>query len=149
MTNILKDVWDDLNHGACWLPQDVFRQAGFDLHDLSPGHYQKEFGAGLEQLITIASEHLEKALCYTLLIPKQETGIRNFCLWAIGMAVLTLRKINQHRDFSTGNEVKISKRSVKATVLTSRLTASHNHILRGLFLISQIGQPGWTSIRNI
>lgn len=148
MTNILKDVWDDLAQGACWLPQDVFKQAGFDLHDLSPGQYRKEFGEGLEQLITIASEHLEKALRYTLLIPRQETGIRNFCLWAIGMAVLTLRKINQHRDFSTGNEVKISRRSVKATVLTSRLTASHNHMLRGLFLISQIGQPGWAALRH-
>lgn len=149
MTNILKDVWDDLERGACWLPQDVFRQAGFDLHDLSPGHYRKEFGEGLEQLISIAAEHLHQAMRYTLLIPRQETGIRNFCLWAIGMAVLTLRKINQHRDFSTAKEVKISRRSVRATVLTSRLTASHNHLLRGLFLISQIGQPGWTSIRHI
>ncbi len=148
MTNILKDVWDDLENGICWLPQDVFKQAGFDLQKLSPGNYQKEFGAGLEQLISIASEHLEKALQYTLLIPRQETGIRNFCLWAIGMAVLTLRKINQHRDFTTGTQVKISRRSVKATVLTSRIAASHNHMLRGLFLISQIGQPGWAAIRH-
>src|SRR6202142_1069853 len=24
MTNILKDVWEDRSHGACWLPQEVF-----------------------------------------------------------------------------------------------------------------------------
>ena len=37
MTNILKDVWDDQRRGACWLPRDVFRSAGFDLHSLSTG----------------------------------------------------------------------------------------------------------------
>ncbi len=141
MTNILKDIWDDFDHGACWLPQDVFTRAGFDLHDLAAGHQRKKFGEGLEQLISISSEHLADALAYTLLIPKQETGIRNFCLWAIGMAVLTLRKIHHHLDFSSGKEVKISRRSVKATIITSRLTAAHDSMLRTLFNLGQIGMP--------
>ncbi|MDX1512964.1 MAG: squalene/phytoene synthase family protein, partial [Gammaproteobacteria bacterium] len=36
MTNILKDVWEDRHRGACWLPRQVFREAGFDLRDLKP-----------------------------------------------------------------------------------------------------------------
>ena len=142
MTNILKDIWDDLDKGACWLPQDVFSRTGLNLDTLTPGQYSPAFGEGLEELIAIASQHLGNALRYTLLIPRQETGIRNFCLWAIGMAVLTLRKINRHRDFRSGNDVKISRRSVRATVLTSRLAASHDGLLRTLFYLSQIGQPG-------
>ena len=50
----------------------------------------------MQRLVGIAHRHLRNALAYSLLIPKQETGIRNFCLWAIGLAVLTLRKINNH-----------------------------------------------------
>jgi len=147
MTNILKDIWDDYDHGACWLPRDIFAQAGFDLHDLASGHRQSNFSDGLERLISISTGHLANALAYTLLIPKTEPGIRNFCLWAIGMAVLTLRKINHHRNFSCGDEVKISRRSVKATIITSRLSAAHDGLLRTLFNLGQIGMPrcapGW------
>ena len=54
MTNILKDIWEDRGRGACWLPRDVFAQAGFDLHDLEPGRYHAGFGRGLKRLIGIA-----------------------------------------------------------------------------------------------
>jgi farnesyl-diphosphate farnesyltransferase len=141
MTNILKDVWDDRQRGACWLPQDVFSASGFDLGDLAPGRYREGFGAGLTQLIAVAHAHLKNAFDYTLLIPPHETGIRNFCLWAIGMAVLTLRKINKHKDFASGQQVKISRRSVKATIIAARLTASHDPLLRSLFYLAGRGLP--------
>ncbi len=141
MTNILKDIWDDQRRGACWLPQDIFAATGFNLKELASGQYQDSFGQGLGQLIGIAHHHLENALAYTLLIPKHETGMRNFCLWAIGMAVLTLRKLNKHRDFSSSQQVKISRRSVKATMAISRLTATHNSLLKSLFQLTGIGLP--------
>jgi farnesyl-diphosphate farnesyltransferase len=31
MNNILKDVWEDRQRGACWLPQEVFGKYGVDL----------------------------------------------------------------------------------------------------------------------
>src|SRR6185503_11257066 len=92
MTNILKDVWDDLERGMCWLPRDVFAEAGFDLAQLAPGCGDEAFARGMRRLIAIAHAHLRSALQYTLLIPRREAAIRNFCLWSIGMAVLTLRK---------------------------------------------------------
>ncbi len=141
MTNILKDIWDDKRRGACWLPQDVFTAVGFDLRELAPGCYRDSFGQGLARLIGIAHEHLKDALTYILLIPKQETGIRNFCLLAIGLAVLTLRKINRHRDFSVSSAVKISRRSVKAMLLTSHLTVTHDAMLKSLFQLAALGLP--------
>ena len=142
MTNILKDLWDDKARDACWLPQDVFVAAGFDLKNLKPDSYDEHFGAGLGQLIGIAHGHLKNALSYTLLIPKHEPGIRQFCLWAIGMALLTLRKINRHRDFNTGQQVKISRRSVKATIIASRLAVSNDVMLRSLFRVAAMPLPG-------
>src|SRR5215467_5968712 len=32
MTNILKDVWEDYENGACWLPRQLFADEDFDLH---------------------------------------------------------------------------------------------------------------------
>lgn len=141
MTNILKDVWDDRERGACWLPREVFEASGFDLARLHPDRFEAGFGEGLGRLIGVAHGHLKDALTYTLLIPAQETGIRNFCLWALGMAVLTLRKINRHRDFRSGGEVKISRRSVKATIVATRLTVSNDRMLRSLFQFAARGLP--------
>lgn len=86
MTNILKDFWEDRARGACWLPRDLFSAAGCDLDEMEYGCNMAAFCDGLTTLVGITRGHLESALAFTLLIPKQETGIRKFCLWAIGMA---------------------------------------------------------------
>jgi farnesyl-diphosphate farnesyltransferase len=141
MTNILKDLWDDHGRGVCWLPRDVFEIIGFDLRDLRPGHNNPHFREGFQQLVGIAHDHLDNALRYTLLIPSHETGLREFCLWALGMAVLTLRKINNNLDFSASSDVKITRRAVKATIVTSRLLRSSNVLLKAAFALAGTGLP--------
>ncbi len=134
MTNILKDIWEDRQRGACWLPREVFAQVGFDLTKLSPNTYDPAFGEGLATLIAVACTHLHNALHYVLLIPPNELGIRRFCLWALGMAILTLRRINQQRHFTQGPQVKISRRSVKTTILVSNLATRNDTLLQWLFV---------------
>ncbi|MGH8671566.1 MAG: phytoene/squalene synthase family protein [Burkholderiales bacterium] len=141
MTNILKDVWDDRERGACWLPQQTFIGHGFDLQHLTPGCGDAGFIDGLGDLIGVTHGHLKNALAYTLLIPSRHAGIRRFCLWAIGMAVLTLRKLNKRRDFSSGDEVKISRSSVKATVLLTALLGHSDAMLKLLFMSAGAGLP--------
>ncbi len=133
MTNILKDIWDDHARNMCWLPREVFLQYGSDPGSLSPQNIGPEFKAALGHMIGVARSHLENAVKYTLIIPAHETGIRRFCLWALGMAVLTLRKINAHRGFTAGRQVKITRTSVKATVLFSNLLTRHDTMLSLLF----------------
>lgn len=141
MTNILKDVWEDYRMGFCWLPGQIFAEEGFDVRELTNPLERSGFERGIQRLIGIAHGHLRNALAYTLLIPRDETGIRNFCLWAIGLAVLTLRKINNHLDYTDGNQVKISRRSVKATVMMSRLAVRHDSVLKVLFCLAALGLP--------
>ncbi len=141
MTNILKDIWEDRSRGVCWLPRDLFADRGFDLGQLGASTYQPAFGQGLGELVGVALGHLKNALEYTLLIPPEETGIRSFCLWAVGMAALTLRRVNAHRDFRAGREVKISRRAVKLTVATLRLSVANDRLLRALFYLVSQGLP--------
>jgi farnesyl-diphosphate farnesyltransferase len=141
MTNILKDVWEDYQRGACWLPRKIFAEEGFDLRDLTTARNRQGFERGVRRLVGITHGHLRNALSYSLLIPKQETGIRNFCLWAIGLAVLTLRKINKHLHYTDGNEVKISRLSVKGTVLAARLAVQNDALLKLLFYIAASRLP--------
>ncbi|WP_085215267.1 phytoene/squalene synthase family protein [Methylomagnum ishizawai] len=141
MTNILKDLWDDHGRGVCWLPRSIFDAHGYDLRGLKPSHDSPAFRAGFQDLIGIARGHLHNALRYTLFIPPQETGLREFCLWALGMAVLTLRKINRHLDFAVSSEVKITRRAVKVTILTSRLFRAYNPLLKASFALATAGLP--------
>lgn len=133
MTNILKDIWEDQQRGACWLPQDIFSQNGFDLTQLSTQSHTIAFKTSLFQLIKIATEHLHNALRYILLIPKKEQGIRRFCLWAVGMAILTLRRIQQNPFFTQGQQVKISRRTVKSVIFLTNLASYNNSSLKLLF----------------
>lgn len=136
MTNILKDIWEDQKRGMCWLPKDVFLKYGSDLGNLSPDTINAGFQEALGEMLGIATAHLLNALQYTLLIPAYEQGIRRFCLWALGIAVLTLRKINSNRAFTNGQEVKVSRRSVRTTVLFTNLLTSHDKSLRLLFRLT-------------
>jgi farnesyl-diphosphate farnesyltransferase len=141
MTNILKDVWEDRSRGACWLPQEVFTRYGVDLGQLSSEPFDPRFGAGFRELLGVAHAHLRNALDYTLLIPGKETGIRRFCLWAIGLAVLTLRKIDHHPRFTAGAQVKVTRSAVAMTRILTNAAVSRDWMLRVLVARAAHGLP--------
>lgn len=139
MTNILKDFWEDRAAGACWLPRDVFQAEGLDLAEARPG--DPCFIRGYRRLISIAHAYDDDALAYTLMLPERQTAIRNFCLWALYMAVLTQRKLCATPDFASGEEARISRGSVRLSVAWSRLAAGQNTALRASFALLERGLP--------
>jgi farnesyl-diphosphate farnesyltransferase len=141
MTNILKDVWEDRSRGACWLPQEVFSRHGVDLAQLSPERLAACFHAGMLELIGVAHRHLRNALAFTLLIPGEESGIRLFCLWALGLAALTLRKIQTTPGFTTGAQVKVSRSAVMMTRSLTSLAVRNDRMLQQLFERAARGLP--------
>jgi farnesyl-diphosphate farnesyltransferase len=143
MTNILKDVWDDYESGVCWLPREVFEDNGYDLNELQPQHNGNgnAFAASMRDLVGIAHAHLRKALDYTLAIPNRETGIRRFLIWAALLAVSTLRKIDADPLFTSGAQVKVSRRRVAAIVATSNAVIRSNFGLAALFSAAARGLP--------
>jgi len=141
MTNILKDVWEDRGRGACWLPQEVFTPYGIDLARLAPESRGSGFDTGMRELIGVAHAHLRNALDYSLLIPGAQTGIRRFCLWAIGLAVLTLQKIHKNPGFTAGSQVKISRSAVTMTRVLTDLSVRNDWLLRSLFAQAARGLP--------
>lgn len=141
MTNILKDVWEDHKRGACWLPQEVFTHYGVDLASIAPGKAGSGFDAGMRELVGVAHVHLRNALAYTQLIPAKETGIRRFCLWAIGLAVLTLRRIVATPGFTSGAQVKVSHASVGLTQFSTNVAIRNNWLLQRLFNLAAVGLP--------
>lgn len=140
MTNILKDVWEDRRAQTCWLPRCVFGTS-FDLARLDELHATTEYRRGMEQLVGIAHHHLRVALDYALLVPAHETGLRRFCLWAIGLAVLTLRKVLRQCGQRRADRVKISRRSVATALSTVNMMSRSDRGLRVLFRCASAGLP--------
>lgn len=141
MTNILKDIWEDHHRGACWLPRDIFNKFNVDITNKTPGYKSEGFKQGLMELIGVAHTNLENALRYTLILPPHERGLRRFCLWSLGMALLTLDKINKNPWFTEGSQVKISRLSVKATILFTNLCVNHDNVLKLLFNLAGRNLP--------
>ena len=133
MTNILKDVWEDRSRGACWLPQEVFSRHGVDLARLSPRARRPALRRRHARTGRRGACAPAQRLDYTLLIPGNETGIRRFCLWAIGLAVLTLRKIAQNPGFTAGAQVKVSRSAVSHDHVLDQYFVRNDWLLRRLF----------------
>ena len=142
MTNILKDFWEDRQRGACWLPSDAFAAAGLDLQTEPDDEvFQQHFNTGLTGLIAIAHQHLRDALDYVLLLPKEAVGIRRFCLWAVGLAILTLRNIQLRPNYRSGQEVKVSRRALRTTIGACNLFTRNNAALNMIFRLAASGLP--------
>lgn len=115
LTNILKDVWEDASRGVCWLPLGQSDAESFAACSQSQQRHL------LDVHLALAHGHLRDALTFTLQLPKQEQGLRQFCLWAIGIALLTLRRIHTTPDFRHSSQVKISRRQVKGVIVWSKI----------------------------
>lgn len=133
MTNILKDVWDDRSRGVCWWPQATFQKHGVSLVHMEDEHQSTEYQQALNVMIGITHGHIQNALRYTLMLPSQQGGIRKFCLWALGLAILTLKNIHQSPHFRSGQEVKVSRRRVKLVIFLSKIFGRSNKMLMWLF----------------
>ena len=81
-------------------------QSGFDLPSLCPGQNDPAFARGLAEVVAISRQHLQHALRFIEIVPTRETGIRRHCLWALRLAVLTLRRIHARPMFRHGRDVK-------------------------------------------
>ncbi len=138
MTNIIKDVWEDYERSACWMPRDYFNN---DLSNLQRKETTENFQEGIEALVGIAHKHLQNAMQYILLIPENEKGIRRFCYWAVGMAILTIKKVYNNLDYTNGEQVKISRNSVKRTIFLTNITVGSNFWVQKLFNFTRRGLP--------
>ncbi len=141
MTNILKDVWDDLAEQRCWLPRAEFEKVGYDLDRIAPDHDRETFNRVIDDLVAVAHGHLRNALAYTLCIPSREMGIRRFCLWSVGLALLTLKRIHATRSYQSGAAVKVSRAAVSSVMATTQVAGRVNQGARLLFELWSRGLP--------
>ncbi|QWE04669.1 squalene/phytoene synthase family protein [Polynucleobacter sp. JS-JIR-II-50] len=114
MTNILKDSPEDKARGVSWKPINVSHEA----------------------LLRLAYEKLQASLHYILLIPKQEQGMRRFCFLAFGLAVMTLSKIADRKEFDSKDEVKLSRNTVMSFYSFTKWAVKSDMVMKIFFSLS-------------
>ena len=147
LTNILKDMWLDHARGVCWLPRDAFDTGGRTLAEVMDAALDGErdavraVEAGTRRLVARTRAHLDDAMRYVRTIPRRQIGMRVFCLWSIGLAVLTIRKIRRDPVAERRNGTKVSRSSVRATLVCSDASAGHDPVMQSLYAGACLGLP--------
>ncbi len=141
LTNILKDIREDLLRGDCWLPLDVLARHGLTPKTLLRPELRTQAVAALDELIGVAHADVIRAFEYTLALPQDEKGMRLFCLWPLFMAVLTLRKLQGNPDVFESASVKIPRSAVSSVVSLTTALASRDQALTFMFKALTRGLP--------
>lgn len=137
MTNVLRDVHEERAQGACWLPREVFLAHGCNLEPGGDWSRDPGFHAGFEELIARAHGHLRAGPAYTRLIPRQEHGIRRYCLWPVMLALLILRRLHRRHD----QPCRLGPATIRMAVWVSRAMARSNILLTVGFALTSLGLP--------
>ncbi|WP_239576266.1 phytoene/squalene synthase family protein [[Archangium] primigenium] len=141
LTNILKDVREDLERGSCWLPRTLLAQHGLTPETLlEPAHR----GAAMRahgQLVAVAHRELRQAFDYVMQLPREEHGLRLFCLWPLFLAVMTLRKLHGNAAVLEKKPVKVSRRTVRWVLGATKLMVARDWALKLLFSSLTLSLP--------
>jgi squalene monooxygenase len=117
LTNILKDVTDDLSRNVSFVPRIECARHGFAPARLGDPAVREQAHAAVAPIFDIARTKLDDALEYSLTIPKDQPQIRLFCLLPLWMAARTL-KLARGNDamFTPEMPVKIPRAEVEALI---------------------------------
>jgi farnesyl-diphosphate farnesyltransferase len=131
MTNVLRDVREDLRHGRCYLPARELAPLGLAPRDLLDPALTPRARPLLERLLRLALEHYDAAWRYTLAIPRAEWRLRLACAWPLLIGLATLAAIARHPNpLAAERPIKISRAAVRAILARSSLTVWSDAALR-------------------
>jgi farnesyl-diphosphate farnesyltransferase len=130
MTNVLRDLAQDLRIGRCYLPHEDLAVAGLTPSDLlDPGSIVR-LRPLLRDLLRMTLAYFEEAWTYTQAIPRREARLRLACAWPLLIGLETLEAIGRSRNLlDPAVTVKIPRGAVYAILLRSSLGVWSNVVL--------------------
>ena len=130
MTNVLRDIPQDLRHGRCYLPARELDALGLAPADLLEPSKSPRARPLLERLIARTLEHYDAAWGYTLAIPRREWRMRLACAWPLLIGLATLAAIAKAPDpLASAGPIKIPRRAVRAILARSTAAVWSNRAL--------------------
>ena len=98
MTNVLRDLAQDLRIGRCYLPRQDLQELGLSPGDLLDPAAAERLRPLLRKLLGLTLSHYTEGWAYLLAIPPREIRIRLACAWPLLIGLRTLDLIQQVRN---------------------------------------------------
>ena len=130
LTNVLRDIPNDLRHGRCYVPAAALASHGLVPSDLLAPDAMPKLLPLYEALLESAGAHYRAGWRYTLAIPRREWRMRLACAWPLLIGEATLAALRRHSNpLAATAPVKISRAQVRAIVTRSIVTVWSNAAL--------------------
>jgi farnesyl-diphosphate farnesyltransferase len=127
VTNILRDVRDDHEHGHIFYPRSLFDR--FDAERLMTPEYEGQVLRAGQRMTRWLLPSVRLASAYILAIPRRQYPLRVFCAIPYAMALKTLALTVGNPAILCAQPVKISRAETVVTTLTARSFAPVNLLL--------------------
>ena len=114
VTNIIKNVTDDIARGVAYVPRVLFERAGIELETLADAPGDPRGRAVVAGLVQHALGWLDDALEYTLTLPARERDLRMFCGLPLAFALRTLARAVATDEVFSEETLKIGRLEVRA-----------------------------------
>jgi len=141
LTNILRDIAQDLRIGRCYLPRLELAALGVRPEELLDPPTLKRVRPLVNDLLDLTLSYYREGWFYTLAIPRREWRLRLACAWPLLIGLSTLALVNRSPQLLDPQErVKIARMQVYTILLRSLLTVwsdraldrYYGQLLRGL-----------------
>jgi farnesyl-diphosphate farnesyltransferase len=141
LTNILKDIREDLDRGFCWLPRTFMARHGLSPSTLILPERRDAAVALLDELVAVARNECDVAFEYSLLLPQSQPGLRLFCLWPLLFALRTLGVLVHNPAVFDPAPVKIDRETVMRIMVLTRESVTDDPALKALYAECARGLP--------
>jgi len=132
LTNVLRDVPDDLRIGRCYLPSNDLALYQLTLQQLLDPHISAQARPLLVKWLNVALSHYEQAEAYLYGIPRRSWRSRLAAMWPLLLGLATLQELAQNpRWLDPACRSKISRGRVYRILLYSIPCCLSNRLLRG------------------
>jgi farnesyl-diphosphate farnesyltransferase len=123
LTNILRDIAQDLRIGRCYLPRVDLAVLGVQPEEVLTPSTLERVQPLIGELLELTLSHYREGWAYTLAIPRREWRLRLACAWPLLIGVATLTAIRHSPQLLDPNiRVKIARAKVYRILLRSLMT---------------------------
>jgi farnesyl-diphosphate farnesyltransferase len=134
MTNVLRDLAQDLRIGRCYVPRQDLAALGLTPADLLRPAALTRLRPLLDDLVSTTLEAYRNAWEYTRAIPRIEIRLRLACAWPMLIGLQTLRRLREADELlNPAVRVKIPRTAVYRILVRSGMTVWSNAALDGYY----------------
>ncbi|RJU83756.1 MAG: hypothetical protein DWB93_02735, partial [Candidatus Poseidoniales archaeon] len=114
LINILRDIPEDIAMGRCYIPMEKLLEYDLKPEDLLDSKNMDKFRPLFDSYISKAYNHLNCAIKWVNLLPKNQYRLRFTCILPILIGQSTLKMLSENNVLDNKNRIKVSRKEIKS-----------------------------------